>query len=117
MVLASSFVSGLLEARDGCTGLSSALQDYTFAIKTLGRKRLCQQALSILESMIHFGPAPNVIHFNAAITACESSGYWEGAVMLLQQMSFLGVTPDVVSFNAVISACGRQMQCHCALER
>ena len=30
--------------------------------------------------MVHMGPPPNVIHFNAAISACEASGYWEGAL-------------------------------------
>eukprot|EP00435_Cladocopium_sp_Y103_P003336 s198_g1.t1 len=80
-------------------------EDYTFAIKTLGRKGLCQQALNVLESMVHMGPPPNVIHFNAAISACEASGYWEGALMLLQQMTFLGISPDVISFNAAITAC------------
>ena len=30
--------------------------------------------------MIYMGPPPNVIHFNAAISACEASGYWEGAL-------------------------------------
>ena len=59
--------------------VSAGLQDYTFAIKTLGRKHLCQEAWAILQSMIHLGPPPNVIHFNAAISACEASGYWEGA--------------------------------------
>ena len=27
-----------------------------------------------------YGPPPNVYHFNAAISACESSGYWEGGL-------------------------------------
>ena len=36
--------------------------------------------MTILESMVHMGPPPNVIHFNAAISACEASGYWEGAL-------------------------------------
>eukprot|EP00439_Symbiodinium_sp_Y106_P061228 s3360_g9.t1 len=70
--------------------------DYAFALKSLGRKQLCQEALWLLQCMMCYGPPPNVYHFNAAISACESSGYWEGVGTLLQQMTYFGVPPDVV---------------------
>ncbi|OLP76142.1 hypothetical protein AK812_SmicGene43963 [Symbiodinium microadriaticum] len=68
-------------------GMLRTPQDYTFALKSLGRKQLCRMC---------YGPPPNVYHFNAAISACESSGYWEGVGTLLQQMTYFGVPPDVV---------------------
>merc|ERR1711865_370939 len=51
------------------------------------------------------GVQPNVISFNAAISACEKGGKWERALELLQEMRQSGVQPDVISFSSAISAC------------
>lgn len=88
-------------------GLISTEQEYTILLTALGRKRCCQRALGLLQSMPQRGVCPNVIHFNAAISACEVGGRWDSALMLLDWMRLLGVQPDVISFNAAISACAK----------
>merc|ERR1711904_202411 len=66
------------------------------------------RALSLLHQMRECGVTPDVISFNAAISACEKGGQWEQALALLDKMRKNGVTPpDVISFNAAISACGK----------
>ena len=47
---------------------------------------------------------PNVISYNAAISACQKRGEWQQAVSLFRAMPQARITPDVVSYNAVISA-------------
>ena len=48
---------------------------------------------------------PNVISFNAAISACEKQRRWQVALFLLSEMASDRVVPDQISFNASISAC------------
>eukprot|EP00966_Prymnesium_polylepis_P201568 4670544-Prymnesium_polylepis.1 len=50
---------------------------------------------------------PNVITYNAAISACESGGQWERALRLLVDMRQARVKPDVITYNAAIAACGK----------
>jgi pentatricopeptide repeat protein len=61
------------------------------------------------------GVAPNVISFNAAISACEKGGQWQRALSLLEEMRAAGVTPNVISFSAAISACEKGGQWQRAL--
>ena len=64
-----------------------------------------ERALSLRDEMRERGVTPNVISFNAAISACEKGGKWERALSLLDAMRERGVTPNVISFSAAISAC------------
>ena len=48
---------------------------------------------------------PNVVSWNAAMSACEKGKQWGGALGLLQDMVHQLLAPDVVSLNAAISAC------------
>ena len=61
------------------------------------------------------GVQPNVISFNAAISACEKGGQCERALALLGDMRAAGVQPDVISFSAAISACEKGGQWELAL--
>ena len=62
------------------------------------------------------GIQPNVISYNAAISACEKGGQHEKAVELLREMEGRGIQPNVISYNAVISACEKGGQHEKALE-
>ena len=58
---------------------------------------------------------PDVVSYNAAISACEKGKQWEGALTLLQEMVRLVITPGVVSFSAATSACEKGTQWEGAL--
>jgi len=61
--------------------------------------------VSLLDGMRAAGVTPNVISYNAAISACEKGRQWEKAVSLLDGMRAAGVTPNVISYSAAIQAC------------
>eukprot|EP00752_Nemacystus_decipiens_P013027 g11525.t1 len=70
-----------------------------------------EDALALLREMPAAGLEPNVVHFNAAISACAVVGRWREAVALLEEMEGLpGVLPDVVTFSAAITACGNGLK-------
>ena len=53
---------------------------------------------------------PNVVSYNAAISACEKGKKWELALHWLQELWRSSLEPDVVSYNAAISAHGKGRQ-------
>ena len=54
--------------------------------------------------------SPDVITFNAAISACEKGSQTNKAFSLLVGMRRQALSPDVISFNAAISACEKGSQ-------
>ena len=49
---------------------------------------------------------PDVVSYNAVLSAYEKGSQWESAVHLLSLIRTCGdVTPDVISYSAVTSAC------------
>ena len=64
-------------------------------------------AKALLRKMEGRGLSPNVITYNAAISACEKGEQWEYALALLRRMEARRLRPDAISYCATISACGR----------
>ncbi len=64
-----------------------------------------ENALRLLQEMLHRSLAPDVVSHSAVISACEKRKHWEEALRLLQEMLHRSLTPSVVSYNVVISAC------------
>ena len=58
---------------------------------------------------------PNVMSWNAAISACGKGKQWVGTLGLLHEMVHQLLTPNVVSWNAAISACEKGKQWEGAL--
>jgi pentatricopeptide repeat protein len=58
----------------------------------------------LLEEMRAKGVEPDVITYNASISACGKGGQWEKALQLLEEMRAKGVEPDVFTYGAVIDA-------------
>ena len=58
---------------------------------------------------------PDVIGFDAAISACEKGQQWKQASSVLQEMWTSQRTPDVISYNSAISACEKGQQSEQAL--
>ena len=74
------------------------------AVTRLGRMKGGWRSASDLLRTSHerYGVKPNVITYNAAISACEKGRQWERALELLRDMEGKGVEPDVITYNAVI---------------
>ena len=59
---------------------------------------------------------PDVITYNALISACEKREQPERALEVFKGMSWKGVVPNVITYNALISACEKGEQPERALE-
>jgi len=60
-------------------------------------------------------PSPNVVSYNAAISACARGGVWREALALLRQMRTDGLAPDMVSYSTALDALARGAQGRAAL--
>ena len=59
---------------------------------------------------------PDVVTFNALISACEKAKQPERALEVFDAMQQQGVVPNVITYNALISACEKGKQPERALE-
>ena len=63
---------------------------------------LHQQALRLLRAMWRHAIVPNVIIYNAAISACEKGLRHQQALPLLRTMRRPAIVPDVITHNVAI---------------
>ena len=61
------------------------------------------------------GIKPDVVSYNAAISACKKGGKWGKALALLEEMHGEGIEPNVITYSAAISACEKGGQWEKAL--
>ena len=59
---------------------------------------------------------PNVITYNAAMSACEKGDSWQSAFSLFAEMVNLNISHSVVSYGAAIAACRRASDWERALD-
>merc|ERR1719356_2114107 len=59
----------------------------------------------MFEVMQEQGLLPDVITYNALISACSQGGQLERALQLLNLLQAQGLEPDVVTYNMLISLC------------
>ena len=52
------------------------------------------------------GLLPDVVTYNALISACEKGTLSPGALQLSETILHQGLLPDGLTYNALISACG-----------
>ena len=81
----------------------------------LVRRGEWQQALNLFEAMLKGRVNPDIIVYNAAISACEKGGQWQQALNLFRAMPKAKAIPDSISYNAAISACEKGSQWQQAL--
>ena len=86
-----------------CFGDVMTLKHFTHRIKQCGNR--WWQAFELLLMMRHQRSAPDVIIFNALISACGKGKHLQGALQLLEKMQLQRIVPDVITYNASISAC------------
>jgi hypothetical protein len=78
---------------------------------TLGQQRRCTAAAARFDQMCAAGVTPNVVAFNALISACAKGGE-ESRVRARGSLGVMrrqGLLPDRVSFNAALAAVGRDV--------
>ena len=63
-----------------------------------------------MAEMRKIGVLPDVITYNAAISACEKGEQWQQVLRILAEMRSVSVLPDVITYNAAISACEKSEQ-------
>ena len=66
--------------------------------------------MELLEAMRQHGLVPNVITYNALISACGKGQEPERAMKLFERMQRQGGVPVVITYNALISACEKGKQ-------
>ncbi|CAE8636052.1 unnamed protein product [Polarella glacialis] len=72
-----------------------------------------EPALWLLGSMLRSrSPSPDVITFNATVTACDRGQQWQRALSVVELMRSQNLEATVITLNATLSACvkGRQWQ-------
>jgi len=69
-----------------------------------------QQALGLLVGMQKADLEPNVISYNAAISACEKGEQWQEALGLLAKMQEADLVPHASIYSVAISACEKRGQ-------
>ena len=69
----------------------------------LGKLQKSSAAVALLESFQASRGDVNVIHYNAAISACANDSNWSQALHVFQKVSEAGLV-DVVSYGALIHA-------------
>ena len=77
---------------------------------------MCIRDRELFEEMQRRGSQPNVITWNAAISACGKGAQWERALEMLEEMQRRGLQPNVITWSAAISACAKGAQWERALE-
>ncbi|CAK0863377.1 unnamed protein product [Prorocentrum cordatum] len=53
---------------------------------------------------------PDVISYNAGISACEKGGQWEQALRMLSEIRCVKLEPNLISYSAGISTCEKGEQ-------
>ena len=62
-----------------------------------------EQALAILEAMQRRGLVPNVITYNALISALEKGNQPGEALEIFKEMKQYGTVPNVITYSTLIS--------------
>ena len=93
-----------------------SLKSYTKQIHEQCRQGQWQKALSILGEMQQRGLEPNVITYNALISACEKGHNAEKAMELFVEMHQRGLEPNVITYTTLISACAKDHNAEKAME-
>lgn len=65
-----------------------------------------EQALDLLARMRQVGVRPDLLSYNATLSACAKGRKWREAVALLRRMPGGGVPPDRVSYELAVKVCG-----------
>jgi pentatricopeptide repeat protein len=105
-----------LKVLDSIPAQKLGVKHFSAVVSCFGEAGMTADALNVFDRMQLSGIQPNVISYNAAITACEKGMQWEKALELFEQAERDGVKRDTCTFNAAISACEKSRQLEKALQ-
>ena len=81
-----------------CSATLSALEKAPYGVQW-------PSALQLLHWMHVRHLEPQVISYNACISACEKAERWQQALQLMKEAEEQGIEVNVITYNAAISAC------------
>lgn len=91
-------------------------KEFGLAISAYGRCGAPEQSVAQLSSMRVQGMLPDLLAYNAALSACAKAGKWQEALALYDDMRQAGeVAPDTWTLNALLLALSRGGQSENAL--
>ena len=96
-------------ASQGCACRSRSWLQFQIALATATVLQI-DRTTRYAEAMESISTQPNVISFNATISACDHSGCWKHHVQLLDSMASTCLKCSLVSINAAESSCARALQ-------
>ena len=89
-------------------GPLSDSREYTLALGAMGKCKMAAKIPRLLAEMRASGLEPDLIVYNAAISAAGNGGDWALALAVLGQLrASRTARPDVISFNAAMTACDK----------
>ena len=105
-------------------GATTSQADVERCVLELGALRTCKECTAIIVAWSRIGRyerayetltearrsgafRPNLINYNAALSALEKAGCWQRAEALLDEMVDSGLQPDKISWHTAIAACRR----------
>ena len=91
-------------ARAGVSFSQGSLKTCAKQVGDLGRRRQWKEAFKLFQHMPQQHAVPNVVTYNAVISACEKGKRPEQALEIFASMQQQGVVSGVITYNALISA-------------
>ena len=100
-----------LDSRQRCERLACYQMLLPTMLQSVRVKRAsAQQVLRILAEMRSVSVLPDVVTYNAAISACEKSEQWQQALGVLAEKRKISMLLDVITYSSAISACAKGEQ-------
>lgn len=75
------------------------------SLTSLGRQKLWEQAIAVLEEALGLGVEASTSTINSVISACARAEQWEEALSRLHEMPQNCLPPDTISYSAAIGSC------------
>eukprot|EP00177_Eucheuma_denticulatum_P002376 GFKZ01004260.1.p1 GENE.GFKZ01004260.1~~GFKZ01004260.1.p1 ORF type:complete len:656 (-),score=50.99 GFKZ01004260.1:383-2350(-) len=102
----------LWEKKPLCDQLASlkSVKSFTIMIDVYGKAQQLSRALSLFYNMPRLGAEPNIITYNAIISACARNNEPDLAYQVFQEMQENGLVPDKYTYGSLIDSCSKSGQ-------
>lgn len=87
---------------------SIATDGFLRNIEEYGKARMARRAVGVLAKMPAYRQMPGLVHYNAAIRACENSDQYKLAVSVFEEMKLQGVKRSVVTYEILTAIAERE---------
>lgn len=102
----------LWEEKPLCDQLASikSVKSFTIMIDVYGKAQQLSRALSLFYNMPRLGAEPNIITYNAIISACARNNEPDLAYQVFEEMQQKGLVPDKYTYGSLIDSCSKSGQ-------